>query len=69
MSIDKFPLIPLKIIKPGDSVYYQGRPYTVQFNTIRGANMYVQLVGVNEQVHEDLIDITPTMYDFNRRLC
>jgi hypothetical protein len=58
------PTVAVRIFKPGQDIVYNGWAYKVNYIHIADGRLYVHLVGLESPVEEHLIDVDPTIIDF-----
>jgi hypothetical protein len=64
--IRPLPKVPVRLIRPGQEVNYQGWPYKVKYTYISRHGLFVVLDGVENPVKEELLDVKPTIVDFEQ---
>ena len=56
----------LELFYPGADVWYHGDPYRVNYITIRGGRLYVNLYGFPVSIRSDELRVNPTVIEIDR---
>lgn len=60
------PKIYVKLFRPGQEVTYMGWTYKVSYVRVSRGELFVHLEGLDQAVREDLLEVAPTLIDFER---
>lgn len=66
MSIRK---IKLPLFRKGSEVTYNGWPYRIEYNHVKGFNLLVKLEGLDELIDTDQLQISPTVFELKVKDC
>lgn len=58
------PSVTIKLFRPGKEVIYKGWAYSVKYTQISRNGLLVYLEGLADPIPENLLDVTPTVIDF-----
>lgn len=56
----------LKLFTRGKTVWYRGDQFTIDFVTVSGHKLYVKLVGMQDTIDAERLEIEPTLINFIR---